>query len=251
MKKITLLFISLFTISNYAAIVEKNIPDYTFAAFGSLNFDFNSDGTNEFTFDNLGGVGCFFNPTDVNFVGSGSLASGHGWDVMKALPFNTLIGNTSVFDAQGDAYINPGWANGNEFFPSGDSYVGVKFKLGANVHYGWILINSTGGANGTITVKSYAYETVANQSINAGQVLSNLTFNNFKAKVFPNPSSEFVQIVSDKNIISAIAIDVTGKTTHLNLNNNSVIISGLTPGLYMLQLITDTNDSYVEKIVKN
>lgn len=251
MKKITFLLFCFTSLSIHSAIVVKDIADYTFTAGGTLNFDFNSDGNDEFVFEESAGtVGCFFNNANVNFLGTGTFASGHGWDIMKALPFNTVISNTSVFDAMGDAYINAMWANPDEIFPIGDSYIGVKFKLGVNTHYGWILINSTGGANGTIKVKSYAYENVSNQAINAGQALNNLSFNSFNATVFPIPSSEFVQIVSDKNIIDAIAFDVSGKKTHLNLINNSVNISGLVQGVYILQLITDTNDSYIQKIVK-
>jgi hypothetical protein len=51
-------------------------------------------------------------------------------------------------------------------FPTGDIYIGAQFKLGANVHYGWILVNWD--AAGTFIVKSYAYEDSPNTSINAG-----------------------------------------------------------------------------------
>jgi uncharacterized protein YjdB len=51
-------------------------------------------------------------------------------------------------------------------FATGDSYIGATFKIGANVHYGWILVNWDG--NGTFTVKSYAYEDTADAEILAG-----------------------------------------------------------------------------------
>lgn len=252
MKKITFLFFILFTISNYATIIEKNITDYTFNTGGLLDFDFNSDGISEFIFEETGGtVGCFFNPSDVNFVGTGSLSSGHGWDIIKSLSFNTLINNASMFDAQGDAYINPMWSDTDEIFPVGDSYIGVKFKIGSNIHFGWILVNSTGGDSGTITIKSYAYETIANQGIFTGQILNNLSFNNFTVSIYPIPSSDIVQFISDKNIISVILFDTTGKIINLDLNNNSVNISNINPGIYLLKITSETNESSLMRIIKN
>jgi hypothetical protein len=51
-----------------------------------------------------------------------------------------------------------------------DKYLGVVFQINGQVHYGWIrmTVNAGGGAvTGTIT--GYAYNTVANQSLKAGE----------------------------------------------------------------------------------
>jgi hypothetical protein len=252
MKKFTFLLLCFSSISFQAAIVVKDIPDYTFTSGGILNFDFNSDATTEFAFEEMGGsVGGFFDSNNVNFVGTGTFASGHGWDIIKFLSSNTLISSASVFDAQGDAYINPFWANTNELFPAGDSYVGVKFKLGSNTHYGWILINSTGGASGAIKIKSYAYNDIADQSITAGQLLGAVSFVSFSANIFPIPSSDKVTIASDKTIVKVYAFDYTGKKSTLVINNNSVSIAALQKGTYLLHLITDDENILVQKIIKN
>jgi hypothetical protein len=50
---------------------------------------------------------------------------------------------------------------------SGPHYLGVKFLISGEVHYGWIQLNIT-GAEETKTVTEYAYETVANKKIGAG-----------------------------------------------------------------------------------
>jgi len=52
-----------------------------------------------------------------------------------------------------------------------NKYLGVKFKISGQFHYGWIRLNtdcSRGFCNGTIT--GYAFNTQANQSITAGQL---------------------------------------------------------------------------------
>jgi hypothetical protein len=50
---------------------------------------------------------------------------------------------------------------------TGPHYLGVKFLIKGEVHYGWVLLNIS-SAEGTKTVTEYAYETVANKKIGAG-----------------------------------------------------------------------------------
>lgn len=250
MKKITL-FLGLLTCSvSFSNIVVRDIADFTFTNNNSLNFDFNNDGITEFTFNEEGGpISCYFDPQNVNFFGTGTLASGHGWDIMKSLPLNTVIGGSGTFDAQGDAYINALWANANELFANGDSYIGTTFKIGGNRHYGWILINTTGSV---IKVKSYAYNTVVNQSINAGQTtsLSVAGFSDFDFSVYPNPATDIITINSLETISQAQAIDVTGKTIFLPVTLNSITTQNLATGVYVLKLTSDTNKKAFRKIIK-
>jgi hypothetical protein len=51
-----------------------------------------------------------------------------------------------------------------------DRYLGLKFKIKGNFHYGWARLKVQAG-NGKITgtLTGYAYETIANRSIHAGQ----------------------------------------------------------------------------------
>jgi len=49
-------------------------------------------------------------------------------------------------------------------------YLGLKFKIKGKTHYGWARLDvQTSGGNITGTLTGYAYETVANRSIRAGQ----------------------------------------------------------------------------------
>lgn len=251
MKKITL-FLCLFTCTiSFSNIVVRDIPDFTFSNGNSLDFDFNNDGTAEFTFnDEAGTVSSYFDSNSVNFVGTGTLNSGHGWDIIKFLSLNTPINATSVFDAQGDAYINSPWANTNEMFPNGDSYVGTTFKIGANRYYGWILVNVNGS---TIKIKSYAYNDTANQSINAGQTtnLSVTGFSDFEFSFYPNPTENFIYINSSETISTAKANDMNGRVISLEIINNALInIEKLPTGIYILELTSSTKKIAIRKIVK-
>jgi hypothetical protein len=254
MKKITLLALFL-SLNSFATIIVRDIPDYTFSTTNNnLPFDFNSDGTNEFIFQFYDYVGSVFIPANVNFVGTGTLASQHGWDVMKSLPINTVVGSLSLFPALGDSYINPFWSYTNEKFPMGDSYIGTTFKIGTSKYYGWILVSSTGGAAGIITVKSYAYNNVADQSINTGQTTLGIDgFSLIKYNIFPNPVNDIFTINSYLNTteFKVSIIDINGKIINLTSSNDLFNISQLNAGIYFIRIEDNQGNSEIKKVVKN
>jgi hypothetical protein len=49
-------------------------------------------------------------------------------------------------------------------------YVGVEFLISGETHYGWIRLTVNFTARATATITGYAYETVAGQGIQAGQL---------------------------------------------------------------------------------
>jgi len=51
-----------------------------------------------------------------------------------------------------------------------DRYLGLRFQIDKNIHYGWARLSTkTQGSQITTTLTGYAYETVANKGIRAGQ----------------------------------------------------------------------------------
>lgn len=52
---------------------------------------------------------------------------------------------------------------------AGDKYIGIRFVSKGKIYYGWMLINmSVGLTSGTMTIRSFAYNTTAGEGINAG-----------------------------------------------------------------------------------
>lgn len=253
MKKTTLIKIILLTAMcathSYSSVVVRDITDFTFTAQGqSLNFDFNLDGVNEFTFQRGSSVGTFFNDQNVNFITAGTISNGYGWDVIKALTSGIIISNTSNFAALGDAYINPSWANTADIFPTGDSYIGTTFKIGNNRHYGWILVNLNAGI---VTVKSYAYETNANQSIVVGQLLSTNDYNQEVGIVLlENPVKDFLKInITDKNA-TIIVSDLSGRIYTNQQYSQEIGIANLPKGMYILSVFTENKKTKAVKFLK-
>ncbi|WP_428223931.1 T9SS type A sorting domain-containing protein [Flavobacterium sp.] len=251
MKKITSGIFCLFMyVQSQANIIVRDIADFTFTANASLDIDFNNDAVAEFSLQEMGGsVGSFFTPTDVNFIGTGTFASGHGWDIIKSLTLGTTILSSSSFDAQGDAYINASWANANEKFPTGDSYVGCFFKISGIKYYGWLLVNSTAG--GIITLKSYAYNNVAGQSITAGQTLRTANFERISVNHYPNPTQATIFIDSKETIKEVISYDTNGRSLKLPFSFSSIDVNTLVKGCYFLEVIFENDKRSIIKIIKN
>ena len=149
-------------------------------SLGTANIDFNHDGVNDariiaysYAYHNRFGTVSLGMPVGNGFVGHPVAVS--------ALSSGAVIGPTAHF-AGGDAgilarnrsfvygYFRKGsegnWRNVN------NRYLGVKFQIGGQTHYGWVRMSinviSTYGAY-DLNITGFAYETVANQSIVAGQ----------------------------------------------------------------------------------
>lgn len=126
--------------------------------------------------------------------------------------------------------------------------------------YAWSVTNGTGSAsidvsglltaisNGTVTITATANDgsgisgdvviTISNQS-NAG--ISDLSNTN-NLSIYPNPSSSELTInySSDIIIISATILDAMGRTFPVDLSaNNTIDVSNLSNGVYLLHMETD------------
>jgi hypothetical protein len=88
---------------------------------------------------------------------------------------------------------------------------------------------------------------------NSSEVLStnNISYQNDKLLVHPNPASNFIKISSNKiinsiEIFSALGKQVLKKTSK-ELNNKSIDVSNLSPGIYLLKI----NNKQFKKIIIN
>jgi len=76
-----------------------------------------------------------------------------------------------VSTVQGHSSFDAPWANGGRGVT--DRYLGLKFQINGETHYGWARLNVSvrdqGGVNITATLTGYAYETIPNKAIIAGK----------------------------------------------------------------------------------
>lgn len=245
MKRITLFSTLLFAFGIYtslsAAIIHTDITDVTLQSGGNITIDFNGDGV-DFTITDVGfgnvEPGVFFISQDHHLT----TVDANEWDVLNGLPFGTEINANVGFYDQGDAYIDPIW--GTTSFPTVDTYLGAQFIIGTSTHYGWILVNWN--AAGTFTVKSFAYNDVPNEAINAGQTSGNTAntamIENVSISIFPNPCSELLTINTKE--LSNVELKIYNLSGELILQErlktqNKIDVSSLSPGIFVISLKSD------------
>ena len=72
------------------------------------------------------------------------------------------------FTTGGTSFVHGSWANVR------NRYLGLQFKIGGEIHYGWARLSVQRQAfHFTATLSGYAYETIPNTAIKAGQTSDN------------------------------------------------------------------------------
>jgi len=152
---------------------------------GTVSIDLNNDGLADFEFsltssfansrrqDNLTAKGL----TDGKMIGRKLKASSapYGNPYASALARGHKIGPSAHFSsAHGKITIerqahaeSAGTYYGNWYAIGPDHFLGVKFQIKGQTHYGWIRLTVQTGAF-TATITEFGYESVANKSIKAG-----------------------------------------------------------------------------------
>ncbi len=147
---------------------------------GVYNLDLNHDGTVDFLIQewNLGGWSSDNALLADPPLGNGVLANKH--DIAEALQLGAAIGpqqefvnsanNGAVmvsithFTTGGTSYVHGYWANVR------NRYLGLKFEIAGQTHYGWARLSvHRQEFHLTATLTGYAYETIPNKEISAGQ----------------------------------------------------------------------------------
>jgi len=220
------------------------------------NIDFNGDGTLEFS---LGDQGGFFgipsrvvaetnDPNLLNFVTKTAT-----WDQFESIPLGTLIDSTSGYYATVDCFFN------NAVFPTGDGYIGVKFDLNGNMHYGWVFVELH--TNQTVTVKSYAYETTPNTGIAAGDtggtsavLVTGITVQgqNGLSSILENNNLQMEETVLPANASNNSVIwSVTNQTGTATINSTTGVLSALTAGTVLVEAMANDGSGITGSTVIN
>jgi hypothetical protein len=92
----------------------------------------------------------------------------------SALPAGAKIGGSAKFSGRLMAVSGTEYGSGGDWMNVNGRYLGLKFVIGGAFHYGWARFDVQSG-NGRITAKltGYAYETIPNKPIIAGQQKGN------------------------------------------------------------------------------
>lgn len=159
----------------HAGVVYVPFTATVDASTTPVNIDVDHDGQSELSI-NLAGSSLSLDWTGPkqNYISVGT----SGTTLVDALPFGETIGSTPP---SGDSYTKLGGLTDpgdlSNFTPgSGLQYIGMNFDLtstGTGDHFGWIGFETTGDPSlGTLQgqIEGFAYQSVAGDSISAGQV---------------------------------------------------------------------------------
>ena len=264
---LTIFILSLFFISNNAIsqIVYTDIdPDTTVSEFlQGYGVDFNDDAKVDLHITLLDNVGVWVmhlipdSDTDFTYVV-------YDGEEASVLVDDDYISASSDLYRLGDGWgslLYGYWENSGEFGNwtgiQDDKYLGIKFEIDDNFHYGWIQLSTIIHDYDSMefTVQGFAYNTVVDEGIKAGDRgevgVDNSKLN--KLSVYPNPAKDIVNLPIFINASVITISDISGRiimqTNSQYLLNNKMDISTLNTGLYIIHVEADKK-AYTVKFLK-
>lgn len=215
-------------------------------AYGLVNFTYSGTAAGA-TGVNGSVVGYYSSQQQMNVASN--LSYGVGIDIQSFNADGVLAGNMDVIftGLYSGSYTNVQLGN----FPgTTDAFLGVKFDVGGNNHYGWIRLGVTAGAD-MITIKDYAYNAQPDGAINAGQIvgLEEVSFANkvhFKTTI----DNTIVNVTPDLIGADINVVDLTGNKVNsmvISDVNTSIEHSDLNAGIYIVS-VTSEGETLSKKI---
>lgn len=241
-------------------------------ALDSYAVDFNNDGNEDLAFGAYGylydaGGGTTYqlnyiftfaaNNSTAAFVGTMQTVGTQSAPTTTNIAAGTVIGSSSTWldtvAAGSPTFFSAVTANGAPFIGTAntgaDIYIGSRFLIGTNTHYGWVRINVPANA-GQATIKDFAYNATANGPINAGQTAGISEIDAASWTAYGSGSSIKIKSSIEGNIE---VIDLAGKvisTGTINGGELTMNVANANTGMYIVR-ITNGSLTDTKKIVLN
>jgi len=234
-------------------------------AWATYQIDLDDDGNVDYTLrvrsDQQHGAG-FLDPTDGNFyinnpndnpfatpleaddeIGSGSevwkglLVYPNGYNYLGTL---TTLGKTA---AEGGG----GWTGAT------DKYLGLKFKIGSNTHYGWARMDVRDDSR-VYTLKDFAYQSTPDTPILAGQMVTGIN-NELSRDLNAYTSGKILNVVlNNDNAVNSVMklYNITGQeilSAPLKSNRNEFVLD-VPSGVYFVKVALE-GGIYTKKVLVN
>lgn len=107
-------------------------------------------------------------------------------------------------------------------------------------------LNSFSSIVGINSLPQSDYKTIVNRPFNF--VGSSISMEKISVEIYPNPTSDFLQIKTACKAITYSLIDMTGKTC-LTGNATQINVKTLSSGIYIIQVYNSNNIIHTEKII--
>ncbi|MFM7636491.1 MAG: hypothetical protein ACKO5W_01325, partial [Crocinitomicaceae bacterium] len=265
-----------YTDVNPDVILDKNS--------GPFNMDFNNDATLDMTFEvafvsGSGSATYMGIPFTYVYNGSqaavtpGALGGVQGQVVGSSSTFgvtalnsgdaiaaaNNFSSQQAILGVKGNVSVpafNINYAiSQGEFLGVSQKFLGMKFSAGTSIHYGWVRLSldSLDPSGLKLTIHDFAYNTVADQPINAGDpsasVISQAALED-KVSFFITPDAVKINVTPDLIGGELHFMNIDGKATHTQFINDigtEIKLEDFSTGIYMLEAVF--NDGKLSKKV--
>jgi hypothetical protein len=261
MKKqiLTVLSALIFITNSNAIIVNTTINKTVESVNTSYQLDVTNDGAYDVTFNYFANgsitiTGRIGNGNN-NYLATGTISGGNNYPV-KVKNNQTFTGLSTWKSNQ--IFIQSPVLTYTDFAGKGNQYIVGRMNYGTpELFYFWVLVNVSNDGS-TLNIIKCAYESEPDSSLatgNEGQantgIFSANVFNNNNFTVYPQPASTQIEIQTNEIIQGYKIFDLNGQLLNEQnyLNNKIIDVANLPKGIYLLQLINDSNFISTKKII--
>ena len=250
--KTKLLFPLLFVSVNAFSQINTFPINQTIIGPGTLSFDLNNDGDNDFSFEIITLSPDVF-AARVLTIGASTILDNSTFGYPDALDEgDSVSGNFETGNGVLGTINNAG-----QFKGAGDKYLGIKIAGSGNEYLGWIKLNCNVNRD-TLNIISCGYNTVASAAIKAGQTATT-SINEIEVKqavtIYPNPFSTqaILQIENDFHDATLWVENCSGETVKQieHVKGKSIVLTrdNLAAGVYFVRVIEDEELLATKKII--
>lgn len=157
-------------------------------------------------------------------------------------------GNANWKDNLGQSLNASSCSSGN-WCNETDKYLGLRFKIGNDVHYGWARLDvGTSGADWLI--KDYAYNSVAGESIDAGETGDMSVKNTLANTVAIATDNKNIYLHNLPSKTSFKLYSMTGQQVldgATEATNHTIAANSLKDGIYVVQIMDESSGELMRK----
>ncbi|MFI5171383.1 MAG: T9SS type A sorting domain-containing protein [Chitinophagales bacterium] len=127
-----------------------------------------------------------------------------------------------------------------------DKYVGLRFKVDGNDHYGWARLDVS---HTKITLKDFAYNDVANEPISGLQSGIEFASADFNPTIYAFQEEIFIQLPNHVLNAEVSIFDLSGKLVlNESINQNaSISMNNFVTGMYLVKIRNE--ETYFTKMI--
>jgi hypothetical protein len=135
-----------------------------------------------------------------------------------------------------------------------DKYLGVRFRIGANTHYGWVRLSVTSDVD-SIIIKEYAYQVMPGVGLTTGQVTGiGTTISNDGVNIFASGNTIVLENAQVEKGGNVRVYNTTGQSVYeseITANNMRIGLDSQTPGIYFVEVTRPDGTRTVRKVYLN